>query len=331
MTRQLMWAYALNEPYKFNEIEIPVPAESELAAGEVLLRVLVGGICGSDLPFFKGMAPPYGTRSASGRLVPPPGAPLHEVVGEVVSSRDPSLAPGALAVGWATKHNAISEYIIASGDDLHAFGPGLSPSAAIMLQPLACVIYAVDRLANIEGSTAAVIGQGPIGVLFGHVLKRRGAARVIGVDRVDRTDLAATFQVDEPVRAASDDWASLAMADEDRPDIIVEAVGHQVSTLTDAVNALRDGGQIYYFGIPDDPVYPFPMAAFLRKNAKLISGITVSGARRDALKRAEDHIRAYPEIVPSYISRKFNFKDVEEAFNVAITPSIGRLKVALET
>lgn len=330
MARQTMWAYTLDEPYKFNKVEIPAPTESELAAGEVLLRVRVGGICGSDLPFFKGMESPYGTRSASGRVASPPGAPLHEVVGEVVSSRDPSLAPGVLAAGWATKHNAISEYIIVSGGDLHAFGPDLSPSVAIMLQPLACVIYAVDRLAHVEGSTAAVIGQGPIGVLFGHVLKRRGAARVIGIDRVDRSDLAATFQVDEPVWAASDNWASLTMAEEDRPDIIVEAVGHQVSTLIDAINALRNGGQIYYFGIPDDPVYPFPMSAFLRKNAKLISGITVSEARRDVLKRAEDHIRAYPEIVQPYISRKFNFKDVEEAFNVAITPSVGQLKVILE-
>lgn len=174
MARQLMWAYTLTEPYMFHEIELPAPAESELAAGEVLLRVRVGGICGSDLPFFTGMLPPYGTRSASGRVVPPPGAPLHEVVGEVVASRDPSLEPGVLVVGWATRHNAIAEYIIARGSDLHAFGPELSPSAAIMLQPLACVIYAVDRLANVAGSTAAVIGQGPIGVLFSHVLKRRG-------------------------------------------------------------------------------------------------------------------------------------------------------------
>lgn len=233
-------------------------------------------------------------------------------------------------VGWATRHNAIAEYVIASGSDLHAFGPGLSPSAAIMLQPLACVIYAVDRLANVAGSTAAVIGQGPIGMLFSHVLKRRGAARVIGVDRVDRADLAATFQVDEPVRATSDSWASLALAEADQPDIIVEAVGHQVSTLTDAIRALRYRGQIYYFGIPDDPVYPFPMAAFLSKNASLISGVTAFEARRAVLKRAEDYLRAYPGIAAPYISSRFSFKDVEEAFNLAVTPSAGRLKVTLE-
>ena len=120
------------------------------------------------------------------------------------------------------------------------------------------------------------------------------------------------------------------MDEAERPDIIVEAVGHQVSTMADATTALRIGGQIYYFGIPDDPIYPFPMRAFLRKNAKLISGYTLADARRDVLARAEAYVMAYPDIVQPYISRTFKFKDVEKAFNVAVTPSPGRLKVTLE-
>jgi L-iditol 2-dehydrogenase len=72
------------------------------------------------------------------------------------------------------------------------------------------------------------------------------------------------------------------------------------------------------------------MRAFLRKNAKLISGITRADARRDVLARAEAYVMAYPDIVQPYISRTFKFKDVEEAFNVAIVPSPGRLKVTLE-
>jgi L-iditol 2-dehydrogenase len=330
MVQASMWSYELTEPYKFSQVEAAAPAESDLLEDEVLLRVLVGGICGSDLPYFKGMISPLGTPSPTGRVRSPTGAPLHEVVGEVIASRCRSLEPGAVVVGWATRMNAISEIIIVRGSDVHEFGPDLSPSVAIMLQPLACVIYAADSLTGIEGSIAAVIGQGPIGVLFSHVLKHRGAAKVIGIDRVDRSDLAKTFRVDQAVRSASDSWAALAVDEAERPDIIVEAVGHQVSTMVDATTALRIGGQIYYFGIPDDPIYPFPMRAFLRKNAKLISGITRADARRDVLARAEAYVMAYPDIVQPYISRTFKFKDVEEAFNVAIVPSPGRLKVTLE-
>ena len=91
---------------------------------------------------------------------------LLPVVGEVIASRDPSLRPGQLAVGWATGLNGLQEYLVCSAGDLHAFDDDLPASVAIMIQPLACVIYAMDHLSNIEGSTAAVIGQGPIGVLF---------------------------------------------------------------------------------------------------------------------------------------------------------------------
>jgi threonine dehydrogenase-like Zn-dependent dehydrogenase len=315
-----MWAYALRRPYEFEKLRVAAPSEADLGENEALLRVLVGGICGSDLPFFRGM-PPYSTL---------PGVPLHEVVGEVVASRDPALHPGSTVVGWATQRNALSELIVVRGGDVHPFAPDLSPSVAIMLQPLACVIFAADCLTGVAGSTAAVIGQGPIGVLFSHVLKQRGAAKVIGIDRIDRSDVAGAFGVDECVWSASDAWAARPVPETDLPNVIVEAVGHQVSTLADATQALRFGGQLYYFGIPDDPVYPFPMAAFLRKNATLFSGFTHHEARRDALVRAEAYLRASPEIIKPYLTSTFSFDEVEEAFMVASTPSAGRLKVTLE-
>ena len=49
------------------------------------------------------------------------------------------------------------------------------------------------------GLTCAVLGLGPIGLLFCHVLKERGAARVFGVDRVDRSAIAPRFGVDDVV------------------------------------------------------------------------------------------------------------------------------------
>jgi threonine dehydrogenase-like Zn-dependent dehydrogenase len=291
---------------------------------------MVGGICGSDLPYFKGRVMPFGGASAAGAPADPPaGAPLHEVVGEVVSSKDDDLRTGSLVVGWASSMNAMAEYIVVNGRDVVAFPTEFSPSVAIMLQPLACVIYAADTLQNVAGSHVAIIGQGPIGILFSHVLKSRGAARVTGIDRVDRSDVADTFGVDEVVWGASDQWAA-GLSDADRPDIVIEAVGHQVSTLADAVTALADFGQIYYFGIPDDPVYPFPMMRFLRSCGRFISGYTPLSARRDCLVRAGQHTLEHPEIIEPYISRTFKFAEAQEAFTRAITPSRGQLKVTLE-
>jgi threonine dehydrogenase-like Zn-dependent dehydrogenase len=325
-----MWTYTVSAPSIIAARAMPAPTEADLGEGQLLLRVLTGGICGSDLPFFRGMAMPQGESARDG-WVAPPGGPMHEVAGEVVAATSAEPAVGSMVVGWATSWNGMSEYIVVDATDVHAFSTDLSPSPAIALQPLACVLHAVDSLEKVEGSHVAVIGQGSIGVLFSRVLKSRGAARVTGIDRVDRSDVATAFGVDEMVWAGSDRWAAEVGAGSERPDIIIEAVGHQVSTLVDAVTALADGGQIYYFGIPDDPIYPFPMMRFLRLGGRLHAGVTPPGARRESLRRAEAYLAATPELsLESYITHTFPFAQAQEAFEAAGRAARGRLKVTLE-
>jgi L-iditol 2-dehydrogenase len=226
--------------------------------------------------------------------------------------------------------NAMQEYIVVEGGDVHAFSSRLDPAVAIMLQPLACVVHALEVVQEIEGSHIAVIGLGSIGVLFSSVAKERGAARVTDIDPVDRVDVAAIFGVDEMVQTTSDRWAAEAVATKaDRPDIVIEAVGHQVSTLVDSTTAVADGGQIYYFGIPDDPIYPFPMMKFLRSCGRLYSGYTPADVRRDCLRRAEEHVEAHPELVGPYLTGTYKFADAEQAFSAAIAPRKGQLKLTL--
>ncbi|WP_201406889.1 zinc-binding dehydrogenase, partial [Mycobacterium intracellulare] len=77
-------------------------------------------------------------------------------------------------------------------------------------------------------------------LLFSYVAKAAGARRVTGVDPIDRRDVARAFGVDEPVRATSDRWAS-QLEPGDRADVVIEAVGHQVATLTHAIDATAPG------------------------------------------------------------------------------------------
>lgn len=328
-----MWAYGLTAPNVFGVFDVPAPVADDLRDGQVILRVLVGGICGSDLPMFKGKIAGYDPTPRVGQAtITRLGCPLHEVVGEVVATRDETLPVGARVVGWASQSNGLSELIVVEGADVITFSVDLAPWAAIMLQPLACVLYAVDALTDVDGASAAVIGQGPIGVLFSHVLKSRGAAHVTGVDRIDRSNLAAVFGMDEALFTTSDRWAELVSSGDARePEIVVEAVGHQVSTLVDAIRSVREEGQIYYFGIPDDPIYPFPMTSFLRKNARLLSGYTLPNARRDVLRRADEYLAKYPQIIEPYITSRYPFTQATEAYTTACTPNPGQLKVILET
>ncbi|MFN7197540.1 MAG: SWIB/MDM2 domain-containing protein, partial [Hylemonella sp.] len=42
------------------------------------------------------------------------------------------------------------------------YDPALPATTAVMLQPLACVLYAVEQLGDVRGRTVAVVGQGPL-------------------------------------------------------------------------------------------------------------------------------------------------------------------------
>jgi L-iditol 2-dehydrogenase len=319
-----MWAKVLAAPSQFESILVDRPRPENLADGQVLLQVLAGGVCGSDLPVFRGQRSTHG--SMIGGAATPPGWPLHEVAGRVEASRDPGIQRGDLVVGWASGWDGLVEWVVTAGEGLARYDPALSPEQAILLQPLACVLYAVDRLPEIAGASVAIVGLGPIGLLFSHVLARRGAGRVIGVDRIPRGDLGAAFGVDEVVHAASDSWAH-GLTDADRPEVAIEAVGHQTATLNHLVKAVAFGGTIYYFGIPDEPSYPFDMSGFLRKNLSLRAG--VARDRRRLLTEAGTYLRESPDLTSSYVTHVLDFEDVQSAFETACAPAPGQVKVVL--
>ncbi|WP_063732863.1 zinc-binding dehydrogenase [Streptomyces sp. RTd22] len=324
-----MWAYVLAAPRRFEKVDVPAPEAGDLRDGQVLLRTLAGGICGSDAPDFRGLRTPLVARDRpdEGPGAPGlPGFPMHEVVGEVVASRDPSLKPGARVVGWADSADAIAAYVVTAGAGLAECDPALEPTVAALLQPLACVLSAVDRLGALDGADVAVLGQGPIGILFSHVIKERGARRVTGVDVVDRDDVAGLFGVDEAVRGASGRWAA-HLADDRRPGVVVEAIGHQTATLGDAIDAVAPSGLIHYFGIPEEHPYALDMWKFLRKQLTMQAGTTLE--RRRYLQAAGQYLAAHRVLADHYVTHTYGVGDVQAAYECADVPAEGRLKVAV--
>nr|BFE57765.1 zinc-binding dehydrogenase [Dactylosporangium thailandense] len=322
-----MWAARLVAPSTFAHVTVPAPLAAALVPGEVLLRVRAGAICGSDMPLFKGAIQRQGGLGNHPDGAPPgPGCPMHEVVGEVIASRHPGFATGDTAVGWALGQDAIAELVVTEGDSLVPGDGRLPPAEAIVAQPLACVIYAVERMGDVSGQRVAVLGQGPIGMLFSHVLTSRGAF-VTGVDRVDRSAEAPAFGVGEFVHASCDRWAE-SLGPGDRPQVVVESIGHQVGTLTCAIDAVAGGGLVYYFGVPDDLVYPVPMHTFFRKDLTLRAGTTKDRPR--VLRLAQQYLRDHPALLDAYVTDRLPMTRVQEAYDRAAAPRPGQLKVVVE-
>ncbi|MEE6166280.1 MULTISPECIES: zinc-binding dehydrogenase [unclassified Mycolicibacterium] len=320
-----MWCHRLVAPYTFERIDIEEPAAESLADGQVLLDFLAAGICGSDLPGFRGTQgklPGDTGRNVAGIN----GFPAHEIAGEVRASRHPQHRPGDRVVGWASGFDGLMGRVVADGNGLVSYDPALSPASAVGLQPLACVLYAVEQLPQLAGRYVAVIGLGSIGLLFSYVAKAFGAAHVTGVDPVDRSGLGMRFGVDTAVRATSDRWVT-HLAGADRADVVIEAVGHQVATLNHALTAAAFGGTVFYFGVPDDDSYPISMRTMLRNNLTLKSGVTLD--RRRMLQRAREFAAAHPDLLPGYVTHTFGIDGVQDAFELACRPVPGRIKIAI--
>jgi L-iditol 2-dehydrogenase len=315
MTTSAMWAYRATGPLQFERITVPRPDPADLIGGDVIVRLRVGGICGSDLPEARGLVP---TRT------PPSGlGPLHEIVGDVVHTTGDRIRVGERVVGWVKDQHGLSEYVIARERQLHVVPDGLSDVAAVVAQPVACVICAVDRLGDVVGQRAVVLGQGPIGLLFDHVLVERGAV-VTGVDPVDRSPLAAAMGA-AFTHTSSRGWAHLSA--EPRPEIVVEAVGHQAATLDHALHGVAPGGQVFVFGVNDDPYYPLNIHHLLRKNLTLRAGITTDHARY--LAAGLDHLERHPTLASTLVTDEIPIDRLDEAYATAADSGPARGKVVI--
>ena len=316
-----MWTYRLDGPMRYARFETDRPDFGAVAAGNVVLEFLAGGICGSDIA----RCIDGGTESHPG----PEGLSLHEIVGEVVASNS-DLQVGERVVGWVGKSLGLKQFSETEAEALAPMHPDMDAVSAIPLQPLACVLHGLTRLPeDLTGMSVAVIGLGPVGLLYGHALRDRGAASVVGIDLVDRRDMAATFGFDSTEATISRSWAQIG-DNRDHFDLVIEVVGHQVGTLQDAISVCAPEGTIVYFGNPDDRFYPIDFGQMMDKNLILQTGRTPQKRRREAMIRAQEYALRYPDLFDSYITHVFGLEAVQEAYEIAAKPSPDRLKVILD-
>jgi L-iditol 2-dehydrogenase len=131
--------------------------------------------------------------------------------------------------------------------------PGLDPREAALLEPLACVVNGVARLDLTRAETVAVLGAGPIGLLFVALLERRGVERVLLVGRHARRleagrAMGADEVVDLPPGSSPADVARLVRTHaKDGACAAVECVGRPEAWLG-AIAAVRKGGEVLLYG-----------------------------------------------------------------------------------
>jgi threonine dehydrogenase-like Zn-dependent dehydrogenase len=309
-------------------VDVPIP---QLRPGYALVRARRLSLCGSDirmLHFAPDNAYPF-----------PPGTTGHEMVGVIEAIDSPGSAPqvGDTVLTLAPNHQAMAEYFLAPVEHIIPLPPcdqaGISIEHLLQAQQLGTVLFACQLLPNLTDKTIAVIGQGSAGLFFNFQLKRLGAARVIALDRelfrLDRSrDFGATHQLHNAIVDPCE--AIRQITGGDLADVVVEAAG-DVSAINLAIDLIRKGGDILYFGYPRGQTIPFNFDVLFHKccRAQTIVGATVE-PNQASTRKAVDLIATHQVDLSQLITHRISFADVVDAYELHRTRGDRCLKIVIE-
>ncbi len=274
--------YFGNHDVRLVDTEVPRPE-----SGELLVKVLATGICGTDLHI-----------STHGDWIGKPARPGvtmgHEFVGDVVEigpdvqflqkypqvsseisvgSRicaEPHLPCGSCwwcirgqgnicsGIGHlgVTRDGSFAEYITVSADRCSLVPEEITNHEAAGIEPLACAVRAVHRSRMEIGDTVLVIGAGPMGQDVAKVAALSGASLVIiSEPHPYRRKLAADYGFSHVLDPQETDVVGQVME-------LTRGIGADVAfevaglseTVNQAISAVRQGGRLVQVGVPTGAV-----------------------------------------------------------------------------
>ena len=224
------------------DVPDPVPGE-----GQMLVRTVACGICGSDLHALKHFDEMLETMPSltGGSDRPDPAAGIvmgHEFCAEVLE-----LGPGATGVSVGDLVVSIPAVLTANGPEAIGYSntypggygelmllqfpmkvpEGLDARRAALTEPLAVGVHAVNRSSIAPGEAALVLGCGPIGLACIAALKLKGIEPIVAADfsskrREVASAMGAHLVVDPRTEPAIEAWRRV---DGSKSLVIFEAIG----------------------------------------------------------------------------------------------------------
>ncbi len=238
------------------EVEVADPQPGD---GEVLVRVLAAGICGTDRHLFKGEFP-----------CAPPVTLGHEFCGEVVAvgdgvtlplgtrvACDPNIACGTcdqclsgrvnlcirnVAIG-IHRDGGFAEYATLPAHRALPVGE-LAPEVAAFAEPLACTLHGLDIGAPVPGERVIVLGGGVIGLLALQLARAAGAEVVLVTRQAEKRRLAESIGATATAATLEEAMALLPGG----ADLVLECAG-VAETVEMAPRLTRAGGRIVVLGV----------------------------------------------------------------------------------
>lgn len=319
----------------------PIP---EPVPGMALLKVLYGGICGSDLNAYRG-ANPY---------VSYPRVPGHELAARVakVGANPHGVAEGMLATVnpyfncgkcypcsagrvnccvdnqtmGVQREGGFSEYLLMPTERVYS-GEGLEARELALVEPFCISYHGLRRAAVRPGEKVLVIGAGTIGVMAMLAAKGFGAevhvadispgklehARRLGADGTILNDDPAAFRERAAAATGGDGFA-----------VTVEAVGLP-ETFQTAVDTVAYSGRVVLIGVSKRRL-DFDFTLIQKKELQVLGS---RNALREDFRDAVDLLRGGNFSADAVVSAVYDLDDAARAFTDFDKKAAEMLKVLI--
>lgn len=339
-----MKAIILEEPGKvvLGDIEKPVPGR-----GEALLKLLYGGICGSDLGSYRG----------TNAYVSYPRVPGHEFSAEIISidENDKGLKPGMIVTCnpyfncehcyscerglvnacidnqtmGVQREGAFSEYITMPIERIYD-GKGLSPKTLALIEPFCISYHGVSRADIKEGDKVLVVGAGTIGVLAAVAAKAKGGEVTICDVAEEKLEYAyQTFGLHHKLLNDSAEAFEKKVAEltgGNGYDVTIEAVG-MPETFQNCIDAACFGGRVVLIGVSKRNINDFFFTIIQKKELNLYG--SRNAMKKDFLELI-DLVKAGGVNLDQIVTNEYKWTDAPEAFADFAANAGKMLKVVLD-
>lgn len=294
--------------------------------GESLVRVLLAGICNTDIEITRGYAGFSGIPGHEfvGVVEEAPEAGLvgQRVVGEInagcgtcalCAQGDPRHCPSRTVLGIRGRDGAFAEYLSLPTKNLLAVPEALSDEEAVFTEPLAAAAEIMEQTTIEPRDRVVIIGDGKLGLLIAQVIRLTECQLTLIGKHGNKLAIAQrrgiqTLRLDE---AAALDPASM--------DCVIEATGSP-SGFDLALRLVRPRGRMVlkstFFG-----------GLHMDTSRLVVNEITLLGSRCGRFSRALELLTAHRVHVTDLLSEVLPLEDGVRAFELAQAPGV--LKVLL--
>ncbi len=295
--------------------------------GEVLVQCKYIALCGTN------MGPYLGDGRWADLVAPsPPGWLGHENIGQIVESHAEGWNVGDWVLAHPEEYNGFSEFVVSIPKGLARL-PNDAPdhAALVVAQPLATVLRALVRTGPVINQRIAIVGQGPMGLIFTQLMGRMGARQIIAIDKVAwRLPWADRFGATDLIDASKEDPIERVkeLTDGEMVDMCIEVVGHP-DALSMSAHLPRRQGRLFVFGVPHAETQEFPWFHTLGNETEIIT--SMGPECKEYFQNAVDMIIHGDVDLAAMVQPRMAWEEAAKAFQMYANPAEaeGSLKLTL--